>query len=378
MATNKDETKYDAGCDISIADDVDFNYIIKIGKFKKAVDNYPVDKFLQCDPFIIPLKDRNIPVEVRVYPNGYKNPTTGVSYEDYVMVGTINKHKESVMLDIECAIIDRDGKKQQVQNYKFNPKEWKKDICKVFNLVKRDLLLREGSSLLDADGNLSFSIKFTIEQSDTVNRSFTARDDAVEDDATHTDDMKNMLKNAEEYFSDMEIECLDGNIPCHSNILASKSEVFKAMFSHDMQETRTKKVEMKDEQGALLSKEIVLNILLFIYTGKIDTEKISLEILKLADKYKLQHLKNQCVKHLCKYIDINNCVDTIVLADRILNTGSLKIAAKQFILNNLTTELQEEIKGKCDKDLMMELLVEKIDNFKCGPPPKRPRNQSDN
>jgi len=371
MATSKDETKYDSWSKVFVADDVVYKHKITLTKFKKLVDNYPIDKYLRCDPFIISLKDRNIPVKVRVYPNGLKDPTT-------VIVWVINKHKESVMVRTESAIIDRDGKKQQVDMHSYESKEWKTDNYRAFKLVKHDLLFGEGSSLLDTDGNLTFSIKFTIEQSDTVNRSFTARDDAVEDDTNHTDDMKNMLENAKEYFSDIEIECLDGNIPCHSDILASKSEVFKAMFSHNMQEARSRKLEMKDDDGSLLTKEIVFNILLFIYTGKVDTEMISLEILKLADKYKLQHLKNQCVKHLCKYIDINNCVDTIVLADRILNTGSLKIAAKQFILNNLTTELQEEIKGKCDKDLMMELLVEKIDNFKCGPPPKRPRNQSDN
>ena len=106
------------------------------------------------------------------------------------------------------------------------------------------------------------------------------------------------------------------------------------MFTVDMLEARTRKVSMKS-----LTKEMVFNILTFIYTGKIDTDDISLVMLKEADKLGLVDLVTECSKHLSKHLNVTNCVPTIILADRIVNTNILKMAAKQFILDNLTTQV---------------------------------------
>ena len=54
---------------------------------------------------------------------------------------------------------------------------------------------------------------------------------SVTDNFSHADRMMAMLTNAEQYFSDVEIECRDGNIPCHSNILAAGADFFKVRFS---------------------------------------------------------------------------------------------------------------------------------------------------
>jgi len=259
--------------------------------------------------------------------------------------------------------IDRDGKKRKVKEWK--AVEIKPNVSLVMLLYKLSDITAEGSSLLDTDGNLTFAVKFTIVQNNTTNRSVTMRDFSVEDNTSLSKQMMNMLENAEDYFSDMEIECLDGNIPCHSNILASKTPVLKAMFTADMLEARTRKVNMKS-----LTKEMVFTILTFIYTGKIDTEDINLVILKEADKLGIIDLVTECSKHLSKHLDVTNCVATIILADRIVNTNILKMAAKQFILDNLTTKVLQDIKKDCDKDLMMELLEASNKN---GPPAKRRR-----
>jgi len=361
MSDARDRTVYDSWNKISI-DEVVYNHKITVANFNKVVSNYSIGKYLQCDPFTIPVKDINIPVEVKVYPKGSATLDT-----DYVWVKVRNAEEESVVVDIERAIVDREGKKQRIHKHD-TVKDWgKQKPTPVIRLVKRSQLFEEGSNLLDADGNLTIALKFTIEQSNTVNRSFTARDDAVEDTTSHTDHMKNMLENAEEFFSDVEIECMDGIIPCHSSILASKTPVLKAMFTVDMLEARTRKVNMKS-----LTKELVFNILTFIYTGKIDTDDISLVMLKEADKLGLVDLVTECSKHLSKHLNVTNCVPTIILADRIVNTNILKMAAKQFILDNLTTQVMQDIKKDCDKDLMIELLEEANKN---APPAKRRRTQ---
>jgi len=369
MVEIRETTPYDAFCKTFVADDVVFTYKWEIEDYKQVAKKYPMNVCLKSDIFQIPIRDGDIPFQIYLYPNGCDKKDNIPRLEN-VSAELHFTHERSLCLRIQFAAIDRDG----YEHWKTKSEMIKARENVSFGMLNQNFLMEEGSRFLSESGNLTIIFEITIIQDDASNRSIVASNGTLEDSSTHADDMKNMLQNAAEYLSDISIECSDGNIPCHSNILASKSEVFKAMFSHDMLEARSRKIEMKDEEGALLSKEMVLTILLFIYTGKIDTEKISLALLKLADKYKLQHLKNQCVKHLCNNIDVHNCVDTIVLADRILNTGTLKMAAKDFILDNLTPDLQAEIKNKCGIDLVLDLLVERS----ASPPAKRQRTKSEN
>ena len=71
---------------------------------------------------------------------------------------------------------------------------------------------------------------------------------------------------------------------CHQNILAGRSSVFDAMFSHDMEERRSSKVDIQD-----LDSDTVHDMIIYIYSGKV--EKIDDKapgLLSAAEKYDLK------------------------------------------------------------------------------------------
>ena len=96
--------------------------------------------------------------------------------------------------------------------------------------------------------------------------------------STFTHDMNKLWKD--QNFSDFKIVCGSENFPCHKNILAHRSDVFEAMFSHTTtQEGRTNQVVIKDCEPEVLS-----NFLEFIYTDQLGDEKGMLMSWKLFDK----------------------------------------------------------------------------------------------
>ena len=85
--------------------------------------------------------------------------------------------------------------------------------------------------------------------------------------STFTHDMTKLWKD--QNFSDFKIVCGSENFLCHKNILAHRSDVFEAMFSHTTtQEGRTNQVVIKDCEPEVLS-----NFLEFIYTDHLGDEK---------------------------------------------------------------------------------------------------------
>ena len=74
---------------------------------------------------------------------------------------------------------------------------------------------------------------------------------------------------------------------CVKSLLVARSQVFAAMFEHDMEEAKHNRVEVKD-----VDSEVMDQMLRFIYTGKApDLERMAAELLAAADKYALDRLK---------------------------------------------------------------------------------------
>ena len=63
--------------------------------------------------------------------------------------------------------------------------------------------------------------------------------------------------------SDVTVICEGTKFECHTAFLASRSPVFKAMFSNDTKEKITNEVHIDD-----IESEVMAEMLLYIYTGK--------------------------------------------------------------------------------------------------------------
>ena len=84
------------------------------------------------------------------------------------------------------------------------------------------------------------------------------------------------------------------------------------MFSHDMEEKKNCRVEVKD-----VEPEVMAELLRFIYTGKTaaNLESMAADLLAAADKYALERLKVMCEEALCNGLTVENVCDVLKIAD---------------------------------------------------------------
>ena len=118
---------------------------------------------------------------------------------------------------------------------------------------------------------------------------------------------------------------------CHQFILSARSPVFKAMFQSNMTEKETQEVVILD-----MNAQVLFEMLTFMYTGKTSAEgELLIPLLKAADKYQLDMLKNVCIVKLCEIIEVRNCVDFLVIGD-MYHAEFLKKFSLKFIAKNVS------------------------------------------
>ena len=119
-----------------------------------------------------------------------------------------------------------------------------------------------------------------------------------------------MFENSQ--FADVLLYCGGREFQCHKAILAARSQVFQAMFSHDMEEKKNCRVEVKD-----VEPDVMAELLRFIYTGKTaaNLESMAADLLAAADKYALERLKVMCEEALCNGLTVENVCDVLKIAD---------------------------------------------------------------
>lgn len=132
----------------------------------------------------------------------------------------------------------------------------------------------------------------------------------------------------DQMFSDVILCAKDGKeFKAHKVILSARSPVFKAMFSHNMEENRSNRVEITD-----IDHEILQEMLRYIYTGEAPRlEEFASELIFAADKYALECLKCMCIKELYyTRINIDNVVQIFQVA-YFLDIKELKVHVKDFM-----------------------------------------------
>jgi len=119
-------------------------------------------------------------------------------------------------------------------------------------------------------------------------------------------------------------------IPCHKFMLAKKSDVFDAMFTHDFQETTSNRVIIND-----LEPEAVMEMVRFMYKGRVQNlERVNQALLVAADKYNIEDLKVVCEISLSDSMDIDNVTDILLLGYTRFSMN-LKNKAISFITRNI-------------------------------------------
>ena len=121
--------------------------------------------------------------------------------------------------------------------------------------------------------------------------------------------------------------------PAHKVILAARSPVFAKMFEHDMQESSSNRVKVDDVQPNVFKE-----MLTYIYTGqvpKFGDQDMVYDLLYVADKYQLDHLKSLCEQQLISTLQTWNAARIIQFA-HLHNAPELKRVTLRFISKNAT------------------------------------------
>jgi len=147
--------------------------------------------------------------------------------------------------------------------------------------------------------------------------------------------------------SDLAIVVEGTKINCHKFVLRCRSPVFSAMLAHDMQESSTRKIEIKD-----FSVETVQQMVYFMYQGRLKegNDTFTVELLQISDKYGLTLLKQNCEEALIKSLDKSNLCHFWVIAD-LHEANSLKEEA----LRHLVANRKEEVVKAAIRETVQEI-----------------------
>ncbi|XP_043288141.1 TD and POZ domain-containing protein 5-like [Venturia canescens] len=143
---------------------------------------------------------------------------------------------------------------------------------------------------------------------------------------TNVTNLQTMFDN--KIFCDVTFVFEDCELPAHKSILAVHSKVFEAMFTNEMSEKDTGRVEVLD-----ISAEIFKAFLKYLYTREIDLKRNVTEILVVADKYEVCELKDLCEKYMLANLSELIVVEYLLIADKLCCTA-LKKKSLTMLQNN--------------------------------------------
>lgn len=162
--------------------------------------------------------------------------------------------------------------------------------------------------------------------------------------------------------TDINIIVGEQTYPAHKAILAARSDVFAAMFKHNMEEVNSGTIKIPDCDPSSFK-----DFLLFLYTGKIENFSSSNvhHIYKAADKYNVQELKIFCIKYIKRNLSVENVLDIIILANKLEETDLMSSA--QNIFNQHAVEIiKRDEWEQFVKDyfpIANKLLINKLENI---------------
>jgi len=304
-----------------------------------------------------------------MYPNGRKNVDQG--YVTLFLKDSGRDQPANLRANVKFSVVDSLGNKT---NTKTIDKEYKvlNHAFGYSKFIKHQWLLSPERMLLP-DDKLTLLCTITIAGKNIIS-SGAQRPACPPDYAARQvtnklgSDLSTLLANPADMFSDLKLVCGLRRVEllCHTNILAARSPVFRAMFQHDTVEAQNKEVEMTD-----VEPEVVEEMLEYIYTGKTNSTGKEAELLAAADKYSLLELKHECEEALCSKTNIDTVLAMLVLADR-HEAGKLKDVCVKFLIENCHTVVRQP-GWRQQLQPYPTLLAEMFEAVATTPPSKRRR-----
>ncbi|KAK6131081.1 hypothetical protein DH2020_035176 [Rehmannia glutinosa] len=148
-------------------------------------------------------------------------------------------------------------------------------------------------------------------------------------------------------------QCSSPSIPAHRAVLTSRSPVFRAMLENEMEESLSGTIKISD-----VSYDALRAFINYLYTAEacLD-EHMACDLLVLAEKYQVKHLKTYCEKYLMSRLNWESSVPYYAFAYQ-HGAKSLLEAALSLILDNMDKlSKQEEYMELVEKDPRMVVAI---------------------
>nr|XP_048283905.1 speckle-type POZ protein-like [Myodes glareolus] len=257
---------------------------------------------------------------MNVHLNGMDEESTGYLS---VFVGLLSSPKSPVWAKFQFGIINAKGEESQIMNSQRVVRFDQNQHWGFKKFLLRDFLLSSPRLLLP-DDKLTLCCEMSMVQ-DCISISEENMQPEIDiPRCTLADELGDLWENSS--FTDCCLVVDGQEFRAHKAILAARSPVFRAMFEHDMEESRKNRIEIHD-----LEPEVFKAMMGFIYTGKEpDLHSMAAAVLAAADMYDLERLKVMCERALCRDLSVENAAHTLFLAD-LHSSVQLKTQAMDFI-----------------------------------------------
>lgn len=173
--------------------------------------------------------------------------------------------------------------------------------------IKLSKIFENMTKFCDSLNRLNFKIVvFTM---DPVDHQFSATPAANLGYSSMIDDYKRVFKSGE--MSDLIVRASDGKeMKLHKFPLIARCAAFHRMFTVDMAENESGFLHIKDFDSVVLTE-----FFRFVYYNQIENlHAVDLELYKLAEKYMVAELKDECLKSIFKTILNKQIVDVLEFA----------------------------------------------------------------
>uniref|UniRef100_A0A5B7AIU1 BTB domain-containing protein n=1 Tax=Davidia involucrata TaxID=16924 RepID=A0A5B7AIU1_DAVIN len=135
-------------------------------------------------------------------------------------------------------------------------------------------------------------------------------------------------------------------VPAHKAVLASRSPVFRAMLENEMEESLSGTIKISD-----VSHDALRSFVNYLYTAEAcPDEQMACDLLVLAEKYQVKHLKTYCEKFMVSKLNWENSLLSYAFAHQ-HNAKNLLDASLSFIMDNMDKlSKREEYMELVEKD----------------------------
>eukprot|EP01091_Cochliopodium_minus_P007741 TRINITY_DN17629_c0_g1_i1.p1 TRINITY_DN17629_c0_g1~~TRINITY_DN17629_c0_g1_i1.p1 ORF type:complete len:194 (-),score=34.27 TRINITY_DN17629_c0_g1_i1:160-741(-) len=170
---------------------------------------------------------------------------------------------------------------------------------------------------------------------------------------------KDLLKCVNnESFSDVKIIINGTEFFCHCCVL-SRSNTLALCFSNSMKEGRTKVMEIND-----IDTEIFKSFLQYLYSDYVNIPSLThaLDLLRCADRFLVQPLKNICGQYVIDsddnsngLLNHNNVLTILEIADQ-CSLLELRKVAVHYVAKNFHAVCKQMALKKLHKDILIEII----------------------